>query len=95
MKTPELNVRDVARLARLALSDDEVATFQAQLAKVIEHVERLKSLDVDGVEPTAHASAVFNVVRADEPRPGLDRDDVLAIVPRQANTLVIVPKVIE
>lgn len=95
MTSPDLNVRHVARLARLALSDEEIATFEGQLGRVLEHIEHLKKLDVEGVEPTAHTSEVFNVTRADVPGDSLPRAAALGLAPRAANNLVIVPKVIE
>ena len=95
MSSPDLNVRTVARLARLALTDEEVEVFQSQLGRVLEHIEHLKKLDITGVEPTAHTSPVFNVTREDVPRPGLERSAVLSLAPRSANNLVLVPKVLE
>jgi len=95
MSSPDLNVRNVARLARLALSEDEISTFQGQLGRVLEHIEHLKKLDVSGVEPTAHTYPVFNVTREDTPGTSLPREAVLANAPRAANNLVIVPKVVE
>ena len=95
MSSPDLNVRHVARLARLALTDEEITTFEGQLGRVLEHIEHLKKLDVTDVEPTAHTSAVFNVVREDVPGPSLSRTAALGIAPRSANNLVIVPKVVE
>lgn len=95
MSSPDLDVRDVARLARLALSDEEAATFQSQLGRVLEYVEQLGTLDVSGVEPTAHANPVFNVLREDVSRHGLDREPVLANAPHVINNLIAVTKVIE
>lgn len=93
--SPDLNVRHVARLARLALTDEEITTFEGQLGRVLEHIEHLKKLDVTGVEPTAHTSEVFNVTREDVPGASLARSAALGIAPRVANNLVIVPKVVE
>lgn len=95
MSNPSLDVRDVARLARIELNDTEVATFQEQLGRVLGYVEQLNALDVSGVEPTAHANPVFNVLRADEPHTGLDRRDALKNAPHVANNLVVVTKVID
>lgn len=95
MSSPILDVRDVARLARIELTDEETATFQAQLGSVLEYVEQLGKLDVSDVEPTAHANPVFNVFREDSPQPGLERAAVLANAPHAANNLVVVTKVIE
>ena len=95
MPAPELDVRYVAQLARLNLSDDEIATFQKQLGNVLEYVAKLNALDVSSVEPTAHANAVFNVFRADEPRDGFTAEEALANAPRKANGLFVVTKVVE
>ena len=92
---PEFDVRYTAQLARLHLSEDEIVKFQAQLSQVLEYVEALRAVDVSGVEPTAHANAIFNVFRADESRPGFTQEQALANAPRQASQLFIVPKVIE
>ena len=93
--TPEFDVRYTAQLARLHLSEEEIATFQAQLSQVLEYVEKLKAVDVSSVEPTAHANAVHNVFRADESRPWFTPEEALANAPRQANGLFVVPKVVE
>mgnify|MGYP003611608421 CR=1 FL=1 len=95
MSSPNLDVRDVARLARIELTDKETETFQSQLGSVLEYVEQLGKLDLTGVEPTAHANPVFNVFREDEAKPGLQRQAVLANAPHSANNLVLVTKVIE
>ena len=89
------DVRYTAQLARLQLSDEETAKFQAQLSQVLAYVEKLEKVDVSGVEPTAHANAVFNVFREDAPRDWFAAEDGLANAPRTANQLFIVPKVIE
>jgi aspartyl-tRNA(Asn)/glutamyl-tRNA(Gln) amidotransferase subunit C len=91
----QFDVRYVAQLARLDLSEEEIAKFQSQLGQVLTYVEHLKEIDVAGVEPTAHAQQVTNVFRADEPRPGLDQTAALANAPRAANGLIVVPKVLE
>ncbi|MFA7235011.1 MAG: Asp-tRNA(Asn)/Glu-tRNA(Gln) amidotransferase subunit GatC [Terrimicrobiaceae bacterium] len=95
MSSPNLDVRDVARLARIELTDQEAETFQSQLGSVLEYVEQLGQLDLQGVEPTAHANPVFNVFREDAVKPGLERQAVLANAPHAANNLVVVTKVIE
>ena len=95
MSAPTFDVRYVAQLARLDLTEAEIATFQTQLGHVLEHVEALRNLDVSAVEPTAHTSAVFNVFRADESRPSLPPQTALSNAPRQANDLFVVTKVVE
>ncbi len=89
------DVRYTAQLARLQLSDEETAKFQAQLSQVLAYMEKLEKVDVSGVEPTAHANAVFNVFREDAPRDWFAPEDGLGNAPRAANQLFIVPKVIE
>ena len=91
----QFDVRYVAQLARLDLSDAEIAKFQSQLGQVLAHVEKLGQVDVSGVEPTAHANQVVNVFRDDEPRDWFTSKDALANAPRSANGLFVVPKVIE
>ncbi len=96
MSTPsDLDVAHVARLARLELSKEETALFQSQLAQVLEHAEKLREVDVEGVEPAAHASPQFDILRTDETRPGLTQEEALRNAPRAANGLFIVTKVIE
>lgn len=75
------DVAHVARLARLSLTEEELERFTPQLAQVIGHAEDIAALDLDGVAPTAHPVPLSNVLRADEPRPGVDRDEVLAQAP--------------
>ena len=91
----QFDVRYTAQLARLHLSVDEIVKFQAQLSQVLTYVEKLEQVDVTGIEPTAHANAVFNVFREDAPRDWFTAEDALANAPRSANQLFIVPKVIE
>ena len=91
----EFDVRYTAQLARLHLSEEEIAKFQTQISQVLKYVEKLEQVDVTGVEPTAHANAIFNVWRKDEPRAWFTPETALANAPRQANGLFIVPKVIE
>ena len=95
MSSPELDVRYVANLARIDLSDAEIAQFQTQLGRVLEYVEQLSQVDVSHVEPTAHANDITNVFRVDEAKPGLEKKAALANAPRQANGLVMVTKVVE
>ena len=82
--TPRLTREDaayVARLARIALSDEELDLYAAQLAVVLDYEAEIAALDTDGIEPTAHPLPVQNVLRPDEPRPCLDRELVLAEAP--------------
>jgi len=95
MAAVEIDVRYVAHLARLELTPEEELKIGAQLGNVLGYIEKLKEVDVTGVEPTAHAFPLVNVVRSDEVRPSMDHDDALRNAPAQANGLFIVPKIVE
>lgn len=74
-------VLHVARLARLKLSEEEVEKMVGELSGILEHVDRIGNLDLEGVEPTSHVVKLENVLRPDEPRPSLPRDVALASAP--------------
>ena len=74
-------VLHVARLARLRLTDDELERMSGELSAILEHVERINELDLDGVAPTSHVVDVENVLRPDEPRPSLPRERALENAP--------------
>ena len=95
MASAEIDVKYVAHLARLALTPDEEKQLGAQLGSILGYIEKLRELDVTGVEPTAHAVPLVNVTRADEIRESLAHADALRNAPRQANGLFIVPKIVE
>jgi aspartyl-tRNA(Asn)/glutamyl-tRNA(Gln) amidotransferase subunit C len=78
-------VLHVAKLARLRLADDEVDRMAGELSKILEHVETMNELDLEGVEPTSHVVDLTNVLREDEPRPGLDRETALEQAPDAAD----------
>jgi aspartyl-tRNA(Asn)/glutamyl-tRNA(Gln) amidotransferase subunit C len=84
----------VARLARLDLTEDEVERFTEQLGAVLDHAAGVASLDTTGVEPTAHPLPLANVFRPDEPRPALDRDEVLAAAPAVEGHRFRVPRIL-
>jgi len=74
-------VLHVARLARLELSEADVERMAGELSAILEHVERISSLDLEGVEPTTHVVTLENVLRPDEPRPSLPREVALDPAP--------------
>jgi aspartyl-tRNA(Asn)/glutamyl-tRNA(Gln) amidotransferase subunit C len=88
------DVAHVARLARLELSDEELDVFTGQLAAVLEHAADVEALDVHDVPPTAHPYELANVLRSDEVRPSLDRDEVLASAPDADDGRFKVPPVL-
>ena len=89
------DVAYVAKLARINLTEDEAKIFQRQLDDVLEYVEKLRQVDVTGIDAAAHALPVFNVFREDAPRDWFTAEQALSNAPRQANGLFIVPKVVE
>jgi aspartyl-tRNA(Asn)/glutamyl-tRNA(Gln) amidotransferase subunit C len=84
-------VLHVARLARLELNEDEVTKIAGELSKILEHIEKISELDLDGVPPTSHAVEVANALRPDKPRPCLPREVVLAAAPDVADDGFRVP----
>ena len=91
----ELDVAYVAQLARLQLTAQETELFQKQLGDVLKYAEKLKEVNVEGVEAAAHAVPIFNVFRTDEPCEWFTDTEALSNAPRQANNLFIVTKVVE
>ena len=90
-----MDVGYVADLARVELTEEEKTLFQGQLNQVLDYVEQLNELDVEGVEPTAHAIPVYNVLRRDVPGKSLDRDAVIANAPAATDGEIRVPKIID
>jgi aspartyl-tRNA(Asn)/glutamyl-tRNA(Gln) amidotransferase subunit C len=88
------DVEHVANLARLALSAEEVEQLTDQLAVILDHAEDVAALDLDGVEPTAHPLPLVNVLRPDDVRPCLDRDEVLAQAPAAEDGRFRVPRIL-
>jgi aspartyl-tRNA(Asn)/glutamyl-tRNA(Gln) amidotransferase subunit C len=84
-------VLHVARLARLRLTDEEVERMAGELSGILEHVERISELDLDGVEPTSHVIELENVLRPDEPRPSWPREQTLERAPDPAGGSFRVP----
>ena len=88
------DVAHVANLARLHLSEEELDLYTEQLSEVLDHAADVASLDLQGVAPTAHAMAVTNVLRTDEPHPCLDREEVLVQAPSVEDHRFSVPRIL-
>lgn len=88
-------VDHVARLARLALTDEERSRMQQELSAILDHAERIQALDLDDLEPTAHPVPLKNMMRADEVRPSLSQDEALANAPAEEDGRFRVPRIIE
>jgi aspartyl-tRNA(Asn)/glutamyl-tRNA(Gln) amidotransferase subunit C len=87
-------VAHVARLARLRLSEEELERFTDQLGAVLDHARDVEALDTHGVPPTAHPLPLVNVLREDEVRPSLDREEVLAQAPAVEADRFRVPRIL-
>jgi len=95
MKLTREQVAHIAELARLSLTDQEVALYQEQLSAVLEYAERLQGLDTEAIPPTATVLPVRNVMRADESRPAMAREDILANAPETQDGCFRVQAVLE
>jgi aspartyl-tRNA(Asn)/glutamyl-tRNA(Gln) amidotransferase subunit C len=84
-------VLHVARLARLRLSEEEVERMTGELSGILEHVDRIGNLDLEGVEPTSHVVKLENVLRPDLPRPSLSQEAALASAPEPVDGAFRVP----
>jgi aspartyl-tRNA(Asn)/glutamyl-tRNA(Gln) amidotransferase subunit C len=89
------DVEHVAQLARLALDDDEIEQFTRELGVILEHAQQVAALDTHDVPPTAHPLPLVNVLRADELRAGLDREEVLAMAPDTEDNRFRVPRILD
>ena len=87
-------VRHVARLARLALTDEEVAELAPQLSAILGYAEQVGDLAADDVEPTTHPFALTDVMRPDEARPSLSAAEVLASAPAVEENRFAVPRIV-
>jgi aspartyl-tRNA(Asn)/glutamyl-tRNA(Gln) amidotransferase subunit C len=91
----EIDVDHVARLARLALTDEERERFGQQLVQILEHAERVREVAAEDVPPTAQPVPLSNVFRDDVPRPSLTQEDALAGAPEVEQNRFKVPRIIE
>ena len=90
-----MDIDYVANLARIELSPQEKEKFQGQLGDVLKYFEKLQEVDVEGVEPTAHAFPRFNVWDEDQSVDGFTAEEALSNAPKARNDQVVVPKVVE
>ncbi|MDQ1432450.1 MAG: aspartyl-tRNA(Asn)/glutamyl-tRNA(Gln) amidotransferase subunit [Actinomycetota bacterium] len=89
------DVEHVAQLARLALTEEEIEGFTEQLGVILDHSAQVAALDTYDVPPTAHPLPLVNVLRADEVRPCLPRDEVLAMAPATEDGRFRVPRILD
>ena len=95
MKISRQEVEHVARLARLALAEEELASLTGEMDAILGYVDKLNQLDTEGIVPTAHAVPLENAFREDAVRPSIGIDKALANAPAAAQDCFRVPRVIE
>ena len=95
MANQKIDVGYVAELARLELSEEEKATFQRQLEDIVKYVEKISSVEVEGVPPTMHGRDIVNAFREDDVRASLDRETALSNAPRRTESEFYLPKIVE
>ncbi|MDR1498016.1 MAG: Asp-tRNA(Asn)/Glu-tRNA(Gln) amidotransferase subunit GatC [Puniceicoccales bacterium] len=91
----DINIDHLTKLARIALSDEEKLRFAGELCLILDYFEQLKSVDVSGVEPSAHPFPVFNVLRDDAAGPMLGADALRLIAPVFRDDCVVVPRIVD
>jgi aspartyl-tRNA(Asn)/glutamyl-tRNA(Gln) amidotransferase subunit C len=91
----DLDIAHVARLARLALSPEDLDKYRAQLSVILEHASRIQAAATSGLEPTAHPLGLTNVFRPDQVGPSLDRAEVLGQAPASHDGYFVVPPALE
>jgi len=94
MSISESDVRHVALLARLALSDEQIAALTTELTSILGHIDELQALDMTGVQPTAHALEVTNSMRPDVVKPGLNRELALLNAPESEAGAFVIPAIV-
>ena len=90
----DIDIAKVAKLARLALSDEELSAYASQLEDILEHAERVQALPTDGVEPTSHPLPMVNAFRDDVVEECLERDSFLPGAPDSQNGQFRVPRIL-
>jgi aspartyl-tRNA(Asn)/glutamyl-tRNA(Gln) amidotransferase subunit C len=88
-------VKYIAGLARLTLSEDEITLYAQQLSDILGYIEQLNELDVDNVEPMSHVLDIINVMREDKHLPSLSREEVMANAPDHDGEHFKVPRVVK
>lgn len=94
MAISEHDVRHVALLARLAVTDEQVTQLASELSSILGHIDELQRLDLAGVQPTAHPLAMTNRTRPDVVRPGLAREDALLNAPASDGAAFVIPTIV-
>ncbi|MEE8369403.1 MAG: Asp-tRNA(Asn)/Glu-tRNA(Gln) amidotransferase subunit GatC [Dehalococcoidia bacterium] len=88
-------VQHIAHLARVGIDEDEIARFGEHLSEILDYFQRLSQVDTEGVPPTAHTLPLHNIVRADEPQPSPDKEEILANAPHREEDFFRVNAILE
>lgn len=91
----KLDVGYISELARLELTEEEKSLFQAQLDDIVGYMDKINSVNVDGVEPMMHGMTLVNVMREDEIQPSMEREEALANAPKRVGDEFLLPKIVE
>lgn len=91
----DIDLKHIARLSRLHLTEEEILFFEGQVSRILSFVDKLNEVNVDGIEPTIHPLSLTNVFREDEVRPSMPIEEFLKTSPRIRGRLFDVPKIIE
>ena len=89
------DIKYVAELARIQLTSEEGEQFQKQLNTILESVKKLQDLNLEKIEPTAHAFPVYNIWRSDEEKDSLSVESALKNAPNHSNDLILMPKIVD
>jgi aspartyl-tRNA(Asn)/glutamyl-tRNA(Gln) amidotransferase subunit C len=95
VESQKIDVAYVAELARLELTDEEKSLFQPQLESIVKYVEKISSVDIEGVEPMMHGRELVNAFREDVVRPSMSTQEALANAPKRVGDEFLLPKIVE
>ena len=95
MSAHAINIQRIATLSRLRLTEDEATRYEAQLSNILDHMDVLERYDLSNVDPSPHATPVYDVWREDVDRPGFTADQALANAPRRSSDQFMIGKVVE
>lgn len=95
VESQKIDVAYVAELARLELTDEEKSLFQPQLESIVKYVEKISTVDIEGVEPMMHGRELVNAFREDVVRPSMSTEAALANAPKRVGDEFLLPKIVE
>lgn len=93
--TSKIDIDYISTLARIALSDEEKASYSKDLSSILGYIEKLNELDTDGIEPTAHPYPVYNVWREDKVTSEMTPEKAMENAPASRQNMIVVPKIVE